>query len=245
MGEYEPDFSEPIYGGVFLVITNIVLIPAILIALLIGRDLVTATILFMMFLVSTFYHICEAGWYCMVPLDTLQASDHIMVYTLVFWVFLIGTTRYRDIQFSLLLVNTAALVVFVAVSTHTAFFGAFYVAFFIAWIIVSYAGFGIPPKPYGIGLLLIALMLTLFGLIPFFIGGDPGDSNYWWTHSLWHFFVILAVIFLLLALYGESLWKWYHEIRGDRPRTWRPPFGTAPKSWPKLGPAPYNPPRRI
>jgi len=231
--------GEPVYGGVFLVLTNLVLIPAILIALCIGRDLVTGTILFLMFVLSTLYHICEAGWYCMVSFDTHQAADHLMVYTLVFWVFLMGTTRYRNVQFSLLLVNTAALVLFVTVSTQTFFFGFLYVLFFIGWISVSYAGFGIPPKPYGIGLLLIALGLALIGLAPFLVGDDPGDSNYWWAHSLWHFFVMLAVIFLLLALYGESLWKWYHELRGDRPRTWRPPFGTAPKSWPKLGPVPY------
>lgn len=236
-----PDFSEPVYGGVFLVLTNIVLIPAIAIALFIGRDLVTATLLGISFVVSTLYHICEAGWYCMVSFDTHQAADHVMVYTLVFWIFLVGTTRYREVQYSLLLVNVASLVLFLAISTHTFYFGLLYVVFFVAWIVVSYAGFGIPPRPYDIGLITIAVLLALTGLAPFFVGGDPGDSNYWWTHSLWHFFVMLAVIFLLLALYGESLWKWYHELRGDIPRSDLPPFGSTPKSWPKLGPGSYNP----
>jgi len=238
---YECDHSEPVVGGVFLVLTNLVLVPAIAIALWIGRDLVTATVLFLMFVVSTLYHVCEAGWWCLATCDTQQAADHIMVYTLVFWIFLVGSTRARDVQFALLLINVASLVLFVAVTTQTSFFGLLYVLFFIAWVIVEYVGFGIPPRPYGIGLVLIAIALAAVGLAPFFVGGDPGDANYWWTHSLWHFFVILAVIFLLLALYGESLWKWYHELRGDVQRTWRPPFGTAPPSWPKLGPAPYKP----
>jgi predicted membrane channel-forming protein YqfA (hemolysin III family) len=240
---HDPDFSEPVYGGILLVLTNLVLIPAIAIALFIGRDLVTATILFLMFLVSTLYHICEAGWYCMVSFDTHQAADHMMVYTLLFWVFMVGTTRYRDVQFSMLLINTAALVVFVTVSTQTAIFGALYVAFFITWLIVSAAGFGIPPKPYGIFMLLIVVVLALVGLVPFFAGDDPGESKYWWAHSLWHVFVMLAIIFLLLALYGESIWKWYHELKGDTKRTWQPPFGTAPESRPKLGPQPYIPTR--
>ncbi len=202
--EKYPDFTEPLYGGVLLVLSNLVLVPAIILALYF-RDLVTATILFLMFIVSTLYHICEANWYCMVSFFGHQTADHVMVYTLLFWVFIVGTTRYRNVQFSMLLINIASLVVFAVVTTQTFYFGILYVAFFIAWVIVSWAGFGMPPKPYDIGLIVIAVVLASSGFGLHLAGDDPGDSNYWWAHTLWHLFAMVAVIVLLVAIYGENM----------------------------------------
>lgn len=205
------------FGGFALVISNLVLIPAIIVALWF-RDLITATILFLMLIVSSFYHICAAGWYCAASHQAHQTADHILVYTLVFWIFLMLTTRYIKVQVSLLLINIAALVVFAAFSRETNLFAVFYVVFFPIWIAVRWMGFGIPPRRYDVVFLGIAFVLFGAGYGLYFLGNSPDDPNYWWVHSVWHLLSMASVILVLLVAYGigvRTILSWCGDGGGD------------------------------
>ena len=191
------------FGGAMLVLSNVVLIPAILVALWF-RDLITATLLFLMFIVSSFYHICAADWYCAASHTAHQSADHIMVYTTIFWIFLMFTTRYVKVQVSLLLINIAALVVFSAFSRETNLFAVFYVAFFPAWIGVRWMGFGLPPRKYDILFLAVAFVLFGAGYGLYFAGDSPEDANYWWVHSAWHVLSMSAIVIVLFVAYGYA-----------------------------------------
>ena len=193
--------ENAVFGGIMLVITNVVLLPAIFVALWF-RDLITATLLFIMFIVSSFYHVCAAGWWCAASHTAHQTADHIIVYTLIFWIFLLFTTRYVKVQVSLLLFNIASLVVFSAFSRQTNVFAVFYLAFFPAWIGVRWMGFGLPPRKYDIVFLGVAVVLFAAGYGLYFAGDSPDDPDYWWVHSAWHVLSMTAVVVVLFTAYG-------------------------------------------
>jgi len=196
--------GNSIFGGSMLVLSNVVMVPAIIVALWF-RDLITATLLFLMFVVSSFYHICAADWYCAASHTAHQTADHIMVYTTIFWIFLMFTTRYVKVQVSLLLINIAALVVFAALSRETNLFAVFYVVYFPIWVGVRWMGFGLPPRKYDLIFLAVAVALFGAGYGLYFAGNSPEDPNYWWVHSVWHGLSMTAVVVVLFAVYGYGL----------------------------------------
>jgi len=207
--------TDSVIAGALLVFSNVVLIPAVLVALWF-RDLITATLLFLMFVVSSFYHICAADWYCVASHTAHQTADHILVYILIFWIFLMFTSRYIQVMVSLLLINISALVVFAAFSRETNLFAVFYVAFFPIWAGVRWMGFGLRPRYYDWIFLTVALVLFGAGYGLYFLGNSPEDENYWWVHSLWHVLSMGAVVLLLFALYGYGFDHWFPWVSLSR-----------------------------
>ncbi len=78
-----------LFAGICLVVSNIALLPAIIYAK--QKSLVPEfSILAIVFFVSSFYHLCQAGFVCILGIDftTLRLADHFFVYSALVWIVL-------------------------------------------------------------------------------------------------------------------------------------------------------------
>lgn len=210
--EYNLPFGMNTVSVMFLVLSNVFFIPAASLVFA-QREYMTGVILILSYISSVFYHICLGGFFCFVELPVLMIFD-------VFWstlsivviaLYLVGygytACEMPHTQISIqgamtvyLMVSAYILLMMTMVLSHNSTLTAI-VAFILAalplavvWGLVDglhgfvsrYRWKWIPP----------ALVFAAAAFVFYILGSD---SNYAIYHTLWHFCVSLAVLFIVFA----------------------------------------------
>lgn len=184
-------------GNEALVISHYAIVPSIAVAVAKGF-VAEAGMLLAMTLVSTVYHLCQAGYACALEFSVLQISDHFFVYSTLSWLILFFTDSRLMWRFVAFILIQGVLLPMIISFVHE------------MWMIGVAIGL---PAIAGIFYLIImrrtpmldlldlsfAVVLLGIGIFFHLYAGDPGTVNYAWAHSLWHVFCMLSIYFLFEA----------------------------------------------
>lgn len=190
----------------FLVLTNLILWIAIVYDVW-KAHFTEATVIFLLFLASTLYHMCQGGWWCASSLWEGQATDHVFVYATIAWIFLTFWVLTPDIRFSLFLVIIFLTILFISEATDSFVFLAFFIWFFVLFALFRVVGVGEPIRRYDIALIVVAGLLVGGGFALHLVGDSADSSQYWWAHSLWHVFAMLGIFVVILIRDGAYVFK--------------------------------------
>ncbi len=186
--------------GAFLVLTNLALVPAL--AYCARRWLFPElAILSVVFLASSTYHMCQAGFVCLldVGFSAFQLSDHFWVFSALLWVVLFFVGLGLEYRFVILVLSQLLLLLLILEFGHDKFFSAVVIGgiVLIAFLLLAFIGRAVPD--ISVANLVVALLLIGGGFVLFLLAGDPahegnpGDPNYGPFHSAWHVLIMLAV----------------------------------------------------
>ncbi len=201
-------------------LSNLALLPAILYARRLGL-VPEAAILGAVLVVSSAYHLCQAGFVCILDIDfvTFQRHDHFTVYAALVWMtlYLVGISLpHRFAIFIWIQVLLFPLV--------TEFMSAWWasglvvgVTVVVAVILLVLVVRGFPN--FNIPAVVAAVVLVAVGFALHVAGGDPtppGETTgadgsdltnhpYAWLHSAWHIFVMIALYYVIDFRHGQSL----------------------------------------
>lgn len=218
--------AGPPIGGVLLVVTHIFLLPAIVYAL-IRRMPVDATVLSMLLLASSLYHSCLAGWFCEISLSDHRVADHTFVYVTITWLFLTMAAGMRmDVRYSILLGIVFILVFFNEHLFESFAFAAILFATFLLYGLVGLFWIGLPLRRFDVIFGFVILVLVGAGFAMHLVGAKPSSPNYWWAHSLWHVFAMIAIVLFLIMRDYFYILGLHHEFA---PWKRRPRLG--PYTW--------------
>ncbi len=206
-----PDSFEG-YQGLFLVLSNIFIIPAIYASIYKKAHLLTSFLSTTM-IVSTLYHFCTAEFYCLANVHAMAQWDFIfaMGSVAVGLEFLLAydAPRYKGTrileQRLTFIVFFAIIVIRVLIDREAAatFFWIIGIAVFLIFLkLVFVDHFTVYTHDYNWIALIIGFLFILMGLGLFFV---TGTSSYWWTHSLWHTLVFIGMFFFILGRRVEIL----------------------------------------
>ena len=200
--------------GLFLVLSNLFVLPALLYAIILGQ-IPEAAILGIVGLVSFFYHLCQAGFYCIVK-DTcptgknfsiLQFADEFFVFLALLWFIAYWfkfNTRTVLLEMTIAFIFIAQAIVFIPLVADSGNFIFYEIGLIILTLVASFIWMLIWRRRRiswdGLG---IALGLIIIGLILFYVAGDPGEPNYDLVHGIWHVLLFVAVFFILDTRYNN------------------------------------------
>ena len=181
--------------ALFLVFSNVALVPAIFL-LAVKGDAISAYLLIFTLASSCLYHMCRAGALCLFEYKNHRLLDYIAVYLSLTWILTRLATQGNFRLHVFAFVVSFSLALFAAVSGIN--FG---------WL--SVIGVGLPsvialthaliahkPVFYHTGWAIATFVLSIVGgaLIFFF-----PRTNYGWAHALWHVFIMLSVYTFILS----------------------------------------------
>jgi hypothetical protein len=200
--------------GLFLVLSNLVVLPAFFYAIILGQ-IPEAFILGIVGLVSFFYHLCQAGFYCIVTniygtgedFLVLQYADEFFVFLALIWFIAYWfkfNTRTVLLEMTISFIFIAIAIVFVALISGSSNFIFYEIGLIVLALVASFIWMLIwRRRRMGWEGLGIALGFVITGLILFYVAGDPGDSNYDLVHGVWHILLFIAAFFILDTRYGN------------------------------------------
>lgn len=204
MSDY-PVYSQSALESVLLILSHFALIPSF-IYLWLGKAFPEATIVAVLFLSSNLYHFCQAGFFCAVDsFDVMQKADHFFVFSVVFWLMMWFIGLSLQDRICVFFVVQYFLFPLLLFYVHTSWFGVAVVVFLVVMFFVLT---GVMPNKFPevhFASLIVLGVLLLAGVIVFIIGGEPGEENYPWAHTIWHVCVMFAIFFLVDARYGNSI----------------------------------------
>lgn len=228
--------------GLFLVLSNLVVLPALVYAIILGQ-IPEAVILGVVGLVSFFYHLCQAGFFCIVTNTCvlgddfliLQKADEFFVFLALIWFIAYWfrfNTRTVLLELTISFIFIAIAIVFIALVSGSSNFIFYEVALIVVALVASFIWMLIwRRKRMGWEGLGIALGLIIIGLILFYVAGDPGDPNYDLVHGIWHILLFVAAFFILdtrynnlrrVFIHGESIktrWPVYLQYFKQKRKT--------------------------
>jgi hypothetical protein len=179
----------------FLVFSNVALVPAIILLSRIG-DPISAYLLIFTLVSSSLYHMCRAGALCLFDYGHHRLLDYISVYLSITWILTRLATQGNFQLHVFAFIIAFTLTLFAAVAGMN-----------FAWL--SVLGIGLPSviaithaliarkrlfynTPWAVATFVLAI---IGGAMIFFA---PKDW-YGWAHSLWHVFVMLSVYTFIIA----------------------------------------------
>lgn len=188
---------------VLLVLSNLILWVPIAWTLWHGQ-FVDATVLFLLFLASTLYHVCQSGNknLCVSTLWEQQALDHVFVYLTIAWLGLTFWAITPDVRFGLFLTILFLAVLVLVETTRTFTFAVFLGWFFVLFGALRFVGIGEPIRRYDVALIVVAGLLLGGGFALHLVSGDPDSSRYWWMHSSWHVLAMSGILVVILLRDG-------------------------------------------
>jgi hypothetical protein len=212
-------YTQSTLEGVILILSHFALVPSF-IYLWMGRAFPEATFIAVLFLSSSLYHFCQAGFFCMVDsFDTMQKADHFFVYSVVFWLMLWFIGLSLESRICIFVVVEYFLFPLLLFYVHSTWLGIGFVIFLVVAFLL-FTGIQETFPRIHIPSLLIVAVLLIFGVVVFIIGGEPGEENYAWAHTLWHVLVFFSIFWLIDARYGNS-WvskNFYYIAGGEKDR---------------------------
>ncbi len=222
--------------GAFLVLTNLALVPALFYS---ARRWLFAelAILSVVFLASSAYHLCQAGFVCLldVGFSAFQLSDHFWVFSALLWVVLFFAGLGLEYRFVILVLSQLLLLLLILEFGHDSWFSAVVIGgiVLIAFLLLVFVGRAVPDV--SIANLVVALLLVGGGFVLFLLAGDPphdrdpGDPSYGPFHAGWHVLIMLAVYPALDLRIKDGVIERFAQIllRGSFERRQQPPVPIA------------------
>lgn len=196
----DPSANSPLVGGLFLIVTNLFLSPAIYL-LLEWRDYATALFYYALLIISSLYHTCRAFNKCIVPYVEHQKLDYLFVFTSLIWsITAVGVPHaihYRK--------RLTVFVVFFSITTVLVIGGS------TAWLIAGVAAGGtgatmiviaaVHDTPLFKSWRMALLGFALVGVAAIFMYILP-SATYDWSHAIWHILSMLAYLAFVFAVFG-------------------------------------------
>ena len=198
-------WNANMYHGWLLILSNLALLPSIALATHRGR-MATAIALVSTFVASVSYHTCRAWNLCVMELQWAIATDYLFVYwSMIFILTSLGLRRHGTVYFEL------HVYLFFVIMAPTAFAIMAHVHF--SWLPV-----------FGIGVPIFVTVAVSFKtgnrlfynkpwtVATFLLAGAGGvcmfaapQRFYFWAHTLWHVFSMLASFTFLIATDDNSV----------------------------------------
>jgi len=197
-------------GSLALVLTNLAIMPASIVAIYF-KDLPTFTFTVIMFLISSFYHLCLADFWCVAPLRLLQACDHLSVYSIIVWLFLLIMFEGIEIQISLFVVILVTLLVMIPFLLNSLVVEVSVGLFILFASLGQIMVFKKQVKPFDIIFAVIVALIFGSAGAMYAVGSDVDSNTYKILHPIWHVLAMFGLIPLLFLAYGVSIsdvWFW-------------------------------------
>jgi hypothetical protein len=199
-----PPYTQSALESVLLILSHFALVPSFIYFWLF-KQFPEATIVAVLFVSSNFYHFCQAGYFCWVDsFETLQKADHFIVYLVVFWLMMWFIDLSLETRICIFFIVQYFLFPLSLFYIHASWLGIAFVVFLVVLFIVLT---GVMPNKFPevhFSSLIVLAILLVVGVIFFLIGGEPGETEYPWTHTLWHVCVMFGIFFLADARFGNS-----------------------------------------
>lgn len=215
-------FSRQLAAVLLLTLSNLLFLPPIVVALYRGYHAEATVYLFTMFF-STFYHACDQPGVtvlCIMDYDTLQFCDFLGSVVAV-WVTIVCMAR---LQYTLKYVFFLGGTLFIAMAMQLDRRGLWNllgpVLFALVIMLSAWIYRGVkrrqcyPPSwKRWVFFLIPGIVSALIGLCVYAFAQT--DSNYYYTHSIWHVMVATSVVFLLPSREKNTPpWGWPHKLCG-------------------------------
>lgn len=210
---------SPTVGGVFLVLSNLALLPALWYAVR-ANLFVEFGLLAAVFMASTAFHICQSAFFCFgVSLFSLQVSDHLLVFLAIIHFSLYVVNASLVARTAITFVATPIILPVVVTFLHDFVSGAIaisvaVVAAAIMFVIIITINGRIYLDWKSV---IIAVVLMAGGIALHLVGGDFSEDNtkYFSLHSAWHVASMIALLFVLDIPFGRTsvLKLWYYFLR--------------------------------
>jgi hypothetical protein len=194
-----------IFGGLWLVLTNLALVPSIV--LLANRgDTTSALVLLLTFLASVIYHSCRSGFFCLAQCELHVMVDFLFVYVGTIWIItslpfkILTNAADGQMHATLFFLFLGPIVVAIVSEVDFALLPLIGVVLPLIAVILYARVFASPKRKLfckkSVAYLVTALLFILLAGICMFI---LQNSMYTIAHSLWHLFSMTGVFFVLLA----------------------------------------------
>lgn len=177
-----------------LVVSNIFVIPAILIAIR-SKEWSVVFVLLNVFWISSIYHLCDSFEMCILSFHTLFWLDHFFAFMafVVLTIFGMNFCNPEHKYIILLIMGQITFFTYIVFGITLYTMGALVVILCILFTLRWIYG-GVPH--FKLADTFISSILLALGLVLFIIFNDRKNS-YWWIHSLWHCFILLSAYFVL------------------------------------------------
>lgn len=221
-GSAAQSFSRQMAAALLLTLSNLFFIPPIIVALYRGYHTEAAVYFFTMFF-STFYHACDQPGVtvmCIMDYDTLQFCDFLGSVVSV-WVTIVCMARLLDpVKYMLFMGGTLVISMAMQLDRRGLWnlLGPVIFSLVImvtAWIYRTVKRHHCYPPTWRrwVFFLLPGFVSALIGVCVYIFAQT--DSNYYYTHSIWHVMVATSVVFLLPPREKHiPPWGWTHSICG-------------------------------
>ncbi|XP_066517707.1 post-GPI attachment to proteins factor 6 [Hoplias malabaricus] len=215
-------FSRQLSAALLLTLSNLLFIPPICVALYRGYH-VEATVYFFTMFFSTFYHACDQPGVtvmCIMDYDTLQFCDFLGSVVAV-WVTIVCMARMPEpVKYVFFMAGTLFIAMAMQLDRRGLWNLLGPVLFALIIMVTSWVCRGVkrhhcyPPKwKRWVFFLLPGMMSALIGVCVYVFAQT--DSNYYYTHSIWHIMVATSVVFLLPPREKDvPPWGWPHKLCG-------------------------------
>lgn len=213
-------FSRQMAAALLLTLSNLFFIPPIIVALYRGYHTEAAVYFFTMFF-STFYHACDQPGVtvmCIMDYDTLQFCDFLGSVVSV-WVTILCMARLLEpVKYMLFMGGTLVISMAMQLDRRGLWnlLGPVLFSLVImvtAWIYRSVKHHHCYPPSWRrwVLFLLPGIVSAVIGVCVYVFAQT--DSNYFYTHSIWHVMVATSVVFLLPPREKQvPPWGWTHKI---------------------------------
>ncbi|XP_005170920.1 post-GPI attachment to proteins factor 6 isoform X1 [Danio rerio] len=213
-------YSRQMTAALLLTLSNFFFIPPIIVALYRGYLIEAAIYLFTMFF-STFYHACDQPGVtvmCIMDYDTLQFCDFLGSVVSV-WVTIVCMARLQEpIKYLLFMMGTLVISMAMQLDRRGLWNLLGPVLFALVIMVTSWVYRGVkrhqcyPPLwRRWVLFLLPGIVSALIGVCVYVFAQT--DSNYYYTHSIWHVMVATSVVFLLPPREKHvPPWGWTNKI---------------------------------
>ncbi|XP_062866936.1 post-GPI attachment to proteins factor 6 [Trichomycterus rosablanca] len=215
-------FSRQLTAALLLTLSNLFFIPPIIVALYRGYHPEAAVYLFTMFF-STFYHACDQPGVtvlCIMDYDTLQFCDFLGSVVAV-WVTIVCMAKLKDLLKYVFFIGGALLIAMAMQLDRRGLWNLLGpVLFALAIMITAWVYRGVkrrhcypPTWKRWVFFLIPGIVSALIGLCVYAFAQT--DSNYYYTHSIWHVMVATSVVFLLPPRKKNMPpWGWPYKLCG-------------------------------
>ncbi|XP_047658743.1 transmembrane protein 8B-like [Tachysurus fulvidraco] len=215
-------FSRQLTAVLLLTLSNLLFIPPIVVALYRGYHTEATVYLFTMFF-STFYHACDQPGVtvlCIMDYDTLQFCDFLGSVVSV-WVTIVCMARLKDtLKYVFFLGGTLLVAMAMQLDRRGLWNLLGPVLFALATMITTWIYRTVkrrhcypPTWKRWVFFLIPGILSAVIGLCVYAFAQT--DSNYYYTHSIWHIVVATSVVFLLPPREKNiPPWGWSHKLCG-------------------------------
>ncbi len=206
-----------VWAGLFLVGSNLALLPAIFYALK-RKQIPEFAILSMVFFVSSVYHLCQVDFGCVlnIEFEILRFGDHFFVYSALIWIAMYFIDLQDNYKIAILLVFQAILLPLILQFVDSWWFSLVIIILLVVVIVALLVFVTKTPPRVKIPSLIIMLLLLAGGFVFFYFAGEPfppdeadieseNSKKYAIFHSIWHIAVMWSAYYAIDIKYGQSL----------------------------------------